>query len=89
MQNYTNRQTSTNKYEDLASFLQRLNNQNTITKSDKMFLASIVKRQRQLIQDLVYFDQRYKGALDNDIVGGLYSIYTLLENQAQSLTLKN
>ncbi len=89
MQNITNRPTRENKYEDIATFLQRLNDQQTITKSDKMFLASIVKRQRQVIEDIMCFDQRYRGALDKDIIGGLYSIYTLLENQAQSLTLKN
>lgn len=88
MQNTINQRGRENRYESLASFLDRQNQQNNITKCDKMFLTSIVKRQKQIIQDIMCFEQKYSGVLDRDIVGGLYSIYTLLEDQAQSVTLK-
>ncbi|MGN0771132.1 MAG: hypothetical protein ACI4MI_00910 [Christensenellales bacterium] len=79
--------TTKERYESLEEFLAKLNMRENLSKSDKMFLQSVVKRQRQVIADLIEFDKRYPKSLDRDIVGGLYSIYTLLDNQAQSLIL--
>ncbi|MGN0761573.1 MAG: hypothetical protein ACI4MV_06510 [Christensenellales bacterium] len=77
--------TTQNRYQSLEEFLATLNVKESLDKNDKMFLTSIVKRQHQVLADLVQFSKKHPQALDKDIIGGLYSIFSLLDNQAQSL----
>ncbi|MGN0797534.1 MAG: hypothetical protein ACI4M5_04930 [Christensenellales bacterium] len=77
--------TTQKRYQSLEDFLLALNVKESLDRTDKMFLTSIVKRQHQVLADLVQFCKKYPQALDKDIVGGLYSIFSLLDNQAQSL----
>lgn len=79
--------TTRNRYQSLEEFLAKLNVRESLDKTDKMFLMSIVKRQHQVLADLVQFCKKNPQALDKDIIGGLYSIFLLLDNQAQSLIL--
>lgn len=79
--------TTRNRYQSLEEFLAKLNVRESLDKTDKMFLTSIVKRQHQVLADLAQFCKKNPQALDKDIIGGLYSIFLLLDNQAQSLIL--
>lgn len=79
--------TTRNRYQSLEEFLAKLNVRESLDKTDKMFLTSIVKRQHQVLADLAQFCKKNPQALDKDIVGGLYSIFALLDCQAQSLIL--
>lgn len=79
--------TTRNRYQSLEEFLAKLNVRESLDKTDKMFLTSIVKRQHQVLADLVQFCKKNPQALDKDIIGGLYLIFLLLDNQAQSLIL--
>lgn len=79
--------TTRNRYQSLEEFLAKLNVRESLDKTDKMFLTSIVKRQHQVLADLAQFCKKNPQALDKDIIGGLYSIFLLLDHQAQSLIL--
>ena len=79
--------TTKDRYQSLEEFLLALNVKESLNATDKAFLTSIVKRQHQVLADLVWFCRKHPQALDKDIVGGLYSIFALLDCQAQSLIL--
>lgn len=57
--------------------------------ADKIFAQSVTKRQLLVIKDLMSLDKTYPGLIDKDLLGGLYSLYTLLEDNVNSITGRN
>ena len=57
-----------------------------MSNADKIFARSVVKRQLLVVKDLMALDETYPGMIDKDVVGGLYALYTLLEDNVQSVT---
>lgn len=56
-----------------------------ISNADKLFARSLAKRQLLIVKDLMAFDKSYPGELDKDVIGGLYALYTLLEDNVESI----
>lgn len=65
----------------------RRNRRTTISAADKVFARSVVKRQQLIVKDLMALDKTYPGLIDKDVIGGLYALYTLLEDNVDSVTL--
>lgn len=59
-----------------------------MSNADKIFARSVVKRQMLIVKDLMALDKTYPGAIDKDVLGGLYALYTLLEDNVNSATLR-
>lgn len=59
-----------------------------MSNADKVFARAITKRQLFVIKDLMALDKTYPGLIDKDIIGGLYGLYTLLEDNVESFTLR-
>lgn len=57
-----------------------------MSNADKVFARSVAKRQLLVVKDLMALDKAYPGMIDKDVVGGLYALYTLLEDNVQSIT---
>lgn len=58
----------------------------TMTGSDKIFARAVVRRQLLVVKDLMALDKTYPGLIDKDVIGGLYALYTLLEDNVNSVT---
>ncbi len=56
-----------------------------LSNADKIFARSIAKRQLLVIKDLMSLDKTYPSLIDKDITGGLYALYTLLEDNVESI----
>ncbi len=56
-----------------------------ISNADKLFARSLAKRQLLIVKDLMAFDKSYPGAIDKDVIGGLYALCTLLEDNVESV----
>lgn len=57
-----------------------------ISNADKLFARSVAKRQLLVVKDLMALDKAYPGLIDKDVIGGLYALYTLLEDNVNSVT---
>lgn len=57
-----------------------------MSNADKVFARSVARRQLLVVKDLMALDKAYPGMIDKDIVGGLYALYTLLEDNVESVT---
>lgn len=53
---------------------------------DKIFAKTIAKRQSLIISDLMSLQKTYPDLIDSDIIGGLFSLCTLLEDEIESIT---
>lgn len=79
------------KTYDLSSNTETENNrifQPRMSNADKVFARAIAKRQLFVIKDLMALDKTYPGLIDKDIIGGLYALYTVLEDNVSSVTLR-
>ncbi|MEG1536193.1 MAG: hypothetical protein RR416_04405, partial [Clostridia bacterium] len=56
---------------------------------DRIFLQSVIKRQKLVIQDLCHLNEFYPNVIDKDIIGGLFSLFCLLDDGAQSSEFSN
>lgn len=59
----------------------------TMSNADKIFARAIVKRQLLVVKDLMALDKTYPSLIDKDVIGGLYALYTLLEDNVDSITV--
>lgn len=57
-----------------------------MSNADKLFARSIAKRQLLIVKDLMALDKSYPGVIDKDVIGGIYALYTLLEDNVESAT---
>lgn len=53
--------------------------------ADKIFARAIVKRQLLVVKDLMALSKTYPELIDKDVTGGLYALYTLLEDNVNSI----
>ncbi|MEG2561837.1 MAG: hypothetical protein RSB10_04420 [Clostridia bacterium] len=58
--------------------------QKRMTAGDRIFLQSVIKRQKLVIQDLCHLNEFYPNVIDKDVIGGLFSLFCLLDDGAQS-----
>lgn len=58
----------------------------SLSNADKLFARSVAKRQLLIVKDLTALDKAYPGIIDKDVIGGLYALYTLLEDNVNSVT---
>lgn len=58
----------------------------SMSNADKLFARSVAKRQLLVVKDLMALDKAYPGLIDKDVIGGLYALYTLLEDNVDSVT---
>ena len=56
-----------------------------VTREDKVWMHSIVKRQYMVLDDLIKFSNLYPEKLDSEIVGSLFSIYEMLRDNESSI----
>lgn len=56
-----------------------------MSNADKVFARAIVKRQLLVIKDLMSLGKTYPDLIDKDVTGGLYALYTLLEDNVNSI----
>ena len=56
-----------------------------VTKADRVWLHSMMKRQRMVLEDLEMFMKLYPDKLDREIVGSLFSVYEMLRDNAESI----
>lgn len=56
-----------------------------LSNADKIFARSVAKRQLLVVKDLMSLDKTYPSLIDKDIIGGLYALYTLLEDSVESI----
>lgn len=59
--------------------------QENMTRADKVFLNTIVKRQLYVLKDLYTLHDLYPELIDKDVVGSLDSIYRLLADMSDSI----
>lgn len=57
-----------------------------MSNADKVFARSVARRQLLVVKDLMALDKAYPGAIDKDVIGGLYALCTLLEDNVDSVT---
>lgn len=57
-----------------------------LSNADKVFARAVAKRQLLVVKDLMALDKAYPGLIDKDVIGGLYALYTLLEDNVNSVT---
>lgn len=72
--------------EEKNAFTGNATRRGTMSNADKIFARSIAKRQLLVVKDLMALDKSYPGMIDKDVLGGLYALYTLLEDNVQSVT---
>ena len=63
----------------------RIYREKDVTRADKVWLHSIIKRQYMVVDDLIKFAELYPDKVDREIVGSLFSIYEMLRDTGESI----